>query len=62
MNGVVNLPNINMPVTGGNVVALAAIGAIEFLIFVAIMNEYSVEVSAETTKNGVKGNLKFYAE
>ncbi|WP_035774570.1 hypothetical protein [Butyrivibrio sp. VCB2006] len=64
MNEVINtLKSVQVPVqlSGNNLIALAIIGALEMVVVTAITEGYGVNLSVETTKNGVKGSINLKA-
>ena len=61
MNNISVMKMMPVRVTGSELIAILAIGAIETIILTALMKDYSVELSGETTEQGVKGSLKLQA-
>lgn len=57
------LSNQKLPIqlSGNDIVLLVAITALETVVMTAIMKDYSVEITGETTKEGtLKGGLKLH--
>ena len=54
------LSNQKLPIqlSGNDIVLLAAITALETIVMTAIMKDYSVEITGETTKEGTDISLK----
>lgn len=66
--GNINGANLNrsipLPIIGkGNeMIVVLAIAVVETIVLTALVKDYGVELSGETTESGFKGSIKLYPE